>query len=158
MVTGVTGGSGVSVSNNNINYSSSITIQNNQSFFIRATSPPFNTDPNGLTNSSTFSVTVGTIQRFFTLTTRAPDVEETFNYSNESDYVPYPDIDTIPDPDADIRNQSNPYIQTDTLLVDDVELGNPYGVEIKSSDPNVQIRVKRFGQSVFGGWQDVRSI
>jgi hypothetical protein len=158
MVTTVTGGSGVSVSNNNINFSSSITISNNQSFFIRATSPPFNTDPNGLTNTASFSVTVGTVQRFFTLSTRAPDVNETFNYSNESDYVPYPDIDTIPDPDADIRNQSNPYIQTDTLLVDDVELGNPYGVEIKSSDPNVQIRVKRFGQSAFSGWQDVRSI
>ncbi len=158
MLTNVTGGSGVSVSNNNINYSSFTTVQNNQDIYIRVTSLPFNTSPDGLTNSSTHSITIGTLQRFFTVTTRAPDVNETFNYSNESDYVPYPDIDTIPDPDADIRNQSNPYIQTDTLLVDDVELGNPYGVEIKSSDPNVQIRVKRFGQSVFGGWQDVRSI
>ncbi len=154
----VSAGPGTSVSTNNVNYSSSITIQNNQSFFIRATSPPFNTNPNGLTNTASFSVTVGTVQRFFTLTTRAPDVNETFNYSNKSDYVPYPDIDTIPDPDPDIRNQSNPYIQTNTLLVDDVELGNPYGVEIKSDKPDTQVRIRRSGQTSFGTWQDVRSI
>jgi hypothetical protein len=154
----VSAGPGTSVSTNNSNFSSSITIQNNQTFYIRATSPPFNTNPNGLTNSASFSVTVGTVQRFFTLTTRAPDVNETFNYSNKSDYVPYPDIDTIPDPDPDIRNQSNPYIQTNTLLVDDVELGNPYGVEIKSDKPDTQVRIRRSGQTSFGTWQDVRSI
>ncbi len=158
MVTSVTGGPGVSVSNNNVNFSSSTTIQNNGIFYVRVTSLPFNTDPNGLTNTGTYSVTVGTIQRFFTVTTRAPDVNETFNYSNKSDYVPFPDIDTIPDPDADPRNQSNQYITSETLLIDDVELGTPNGVEIKSSDPNVQIRVKRFGQSTFSSWQDIRSI
>lgn len=154
----VSAGPGTSVSTNNATYSSSVTIQNNQSFFIRATSPPFNTNPNGLTNTASFSVTVGTVQRFFTLTTRAPDVNETFNYSNQSDYVPYPDIDTIPDPDPDIRNQSNPYIQTNTLLIDDIELGTPNGVEIKTNNPNAQVRIKRSGQTTFGGWQDVRSI
>jgi hypothetical protein len=158
MVTSVTGGPGTSVSTNNVNFSSSVTIQNNGIFYVRVTSPPFNTSPDGLTNTASFSVTVGTVQRFFTVTTRAPDVNETFNYSNQSDYVPYPDIDTIPDPDADIRNQSNPYIQTNTLLIDDVELGNPYGVEIKVDNPNSQVRIRRSGQASFGTWQDVRSI
>jgi hypothetical protein len=158
MLTNVTGGSGVSVSNNNINYSSFTTVQNNQDIYIRVTSLPFNTDPNGLTNTASFSVTVGTVQRFFTLTTRAPDVNETFNFSNKEDYVPYPDIDTIPDPDADIRNQSNPYLVSETLLIDDIELGSPTGVEIKVDNPNAQIRVKRSGSSTFENWQDVRSI
>jgi hypothetical protein len=158
MRTSITAGPGAEVSNNNINWSNSVLIQNNQTCYVRAFSPPFNTDANGLTNSSTYFVIVGTVQRFFTITTRAPDVAETFNYSNKEDYVPTPDIDTIPDPNADITNQANPYIVSDTLLIDDVELANPNGVEIKVDNPNAQVRVKRSGQSTFGPWEDVRSI
>jgi hypothetical protein len=158
MVTGVTGGTGVSVSNNNVNFSSFTTIQNNQNVYVRVTSLPFSTDPSGLTNAASFDVTIGTVQRFFTVTTRAPDVNETFNFVDRDDYVPFPDIDTIPDPDSDIRNQSNEYLISETLLVDDVELGNPNGVEIKLDKPDAQIRVKRFGESTFGSWQNVREI
>jgi hypothetical protein len=141
------GGPGVQVSTNNSSWAGSVFVSNNNPLFVRAVSPPFNTDPSGLTNSSSFYVDVGPIRRFFTLTTRAPDVNETFNYPNEDDRVPFPDIDTIPDP-------AEPYIISNTLTVDDIEIP----VEIKTNNSNVQIRKKTPGSSAWGEWIDIRSI
>ena len=141
------GGPGVQVSTNNSSWAGSVFVSNNNPLFARAVSPPFNTDPSGLTNSAQFYVDVGPLRRFFTLTTRAPDVNETFNYPNEDDRVPFPDIDTIPDP-------AEPYIVSNTLIVDDVEID----VELKTNNSNAQIRVKQAGSFTWGSWQDVRSI
>jgi uncharacterized Zn-binding protein involved in type VI secretion len=146
------GGAGVQVSTNGSSWSSgSISIVNGNQFWVRATSPPFNTDPSGLTNTSTFSATVGPLTRSFSLTTRAPDVNETFNYSNEDDRVPFPDIDTITTPPD---NPAEQYISTNTLSVDDIEIP----VEIKTNNSNCQVRIKSAGASSFGSWRDVRSI
>lgn len=147
MNTFVTGGPGVQVSNNNSTWTSSILISNGNNLWVRAVSPAFNTDPSGLTNSSQFYVDVGTVRRFFTLTTRAPDVNETFNISNYDDNVPFPDIDTIP-------GSPNQYITTAALTVDDVEID----VELKTNNSNTQVRIKPAGSTAFGSWQDVRSI
>jgi hypothetical protein len=145
MITAVTGGPGVQVSNNNINWGGTTTITNGQQLFVRVFSLPFNTDPSGLTNSSQFYVDVGPVRRFFTVTTRAPDVNETFNYPNEDDALPFPDIDTIP-------GSPDQYIISNTLTVDDIEIP----VEIKVSNPNAQVRITKSGVS--GNWQDVRNI
>ncbi len=155
MITAVTGGPGVQVSTNSTSWASTIYISNGNSLYVRATSLGFNTDPNGLTNSATFYVDVGTLRRFFTITTRAPIVQEIFDIANYNNKVPFPDIDTIgtaPD------HPAQPFIQTDTLTIDDVELSNPNGVEIKTNNPNVQVRKRRLGQSSFTSWKDVRSI
>jgi hypothetical protein len=141
------GGPGVQVSTNNTSWSGSVFVSNNNPLFARAVSPPFNTNPSGLTNSSQFYVDVGPLRRFFTLTTRAPDVNESFNYPNEDDRVPFPDIDTIPDP-------AEPYIVSNTLTVDDVEID----VELKTNNSNAQVRVKQAGSSTWGNWTDIRSI
>jgi hypothetical protein len=147
MVTSVNGGPGVQVSNNNSSWSSTTLISPNGNVWVRAVSPAFNTDPSGLTNSSQFYVDIGTVRRFFTLTTRAPDVNETFNISNYDDKVPYPDIDTI-------AGSPDQYITTAPLTVDDVEID----VEVQTNNSNAQVRIKPAGSTAFGSWQDVRSI
>ena len=152
MVTGVTGLNGATVSKNNTNsWTTTMTIDPNNSVQVRFFSLGFNQSPEGLTNSTTYGVTIGTQTAYFTATTRAPDVNETFNLPNESDRVPYPDIDTIDEP-------SEEYIVSNTLSVDDIELQNPSGVEIRTNNGNAQIRKKITGTSTWGSWQDVRSI
>ena len=151
METTVSAGPGVQVSNNSVNWSGSVLVSNGNVVFARASSPPFNTNPAGLTNSSQFYIDVGPSRRFFTLTTRAPDVSETFNFSNEDDRVPFPDIDTITTPPD---NPAEPYISSNTLSVDDIEIP----VEVKTNNSNTQIRVKRAGASSWENWQDIRSI
>jgi hypothetical protein len=146
MITTVTGGPGVQVSNNGNSYSNTITITNNQQFYIRVFSLPFNQDPSGLTNSTSYYVDVGPTRRSFTVTTRAPDVSETFNLSNKDDTLPYPDIDTLP-------GSPDQYIISDPVTIDDVEID----VEVKTSNPNVQVRIKESGSTTFGSWQNVRS-
>ena len=151
MLTTVTAGPGVQVSTNNINWSSTTLVSPNGIALVRAVSPAFNTDPSGLTNSAQFYIDVGPVRRFFTLTTRAPDVNETFNYSNEDDRVPFPDIDTITTPPD---NPAEQYISSNTLNVDDIEIP----VEIRTNNSNIQVRVKRSGASSWENWQDTRSI
>ena len=151
MQTTVSAGPGVQVSNNSVNWSGSVLVSNNNVVFARASSPSFNTDPSGLTNSSQFYIDIGPVRRFFTLTTRAPDVSETFNLSNKDDRVPFPDIDTITTPPD---NPAEQYISSNTLNVDDIEIP----VEVKTNNSNIQIRVKRAGASSWENWQDTRSI
>jgi hypothetical protein len=147
MITVASGGPGVQVSTNGVNYANTTTISNNQQLYVKVFSLPFNTDPSGLTNSTQYYVDVGPTRSTFTVTTRAPDVNETFNYPNEDDRLPSPDIDTIPGtPDS--------YITSDTLTVDDIEIP----VEVKVSNPNVQVRIKPSGSTNWNNWQDVRSI
>jgi hypothetical protein len=145
MITVASGGPGVQVSNNGINYSATTTIGNNQILYIKVFSLPFNQDPSGLTNSIEYYVDLGPSRANFTVTTRAPDVNETFDYSNLDDKLPFPDIDTIP-------GSPDPYITTGPLDIDDIEIP----VEIKVSNPNAQVRIRKSG--TLGNWQDVRSI
>jgi len=152
MITSVTGLNGATVSKNNTtSWNTKMTIDPNNSVQVRFFSLGFNQSPEGLTNSTTYGVTIGTQTAYFTATTRAPDVNETFNLPDEVDRVPYPDIDTIDEP-------SEQYIVSNTLSVDDIELINPSGVEIRTNNGNAQIRKKITGTSTWGPWQDVRSI
>jgi hypothetical protein len=155
MITAVTGGPGVQVSTNSTSWASTIFIANGNSLYVRATSLGFNTDPNGLANSTTFYVDVGPLRRFFTITTRAPIVQEIFNIANYNNKVPFPDIDTI---ESGPEHPAQQFIETATLTIDDVELSNPNGVEIKTNNPNVQVRKRRLGQTSFTSWKDLRSI
>jgi hypothetical protein len=156
MITAVSGLNGATVAKNGSgSYSSTIFISPGDRVDVRFISAPFNQDPNGLTNTVTYGVQIGPRQAFFTATTRAPVVREVFNYSNHNDKVPFPDIDTIETAPDDPAQQ---FIQTETLIIDDVELANPSGVEIKTNNPNVQVRRRRQGQLNFEDWIDTRSI
>jgi hypothetical protein len=146
MITVVSGGPGVQVSTNGVNYSNTTTISNTQILYIKVFSLPFNTDPSGLTNSIQYYVDLGPTRANFTVTTRAPDVSETFNYPNEDDALPFPDIDTIP-------GSPDQYITSNTLTVDDIEIP----VEVKVSNSNAQVRIKPSGSTNWNNWQDVRS-
>jgi hypothetical protein len=57
-----------------------------------------------------------------------------------------------------VSEPSLPYLTSDTLTIDDIELQNPSGVEFKTSNPNTQVRIKRQGATTFSDWIDVRSI
>jgi len=139
--------SGLQASTNQSNWSNAIYITNNQGLYLRFTSQPFNTDPSGLTNPRTYSFSVGTLSKTFTATTRAPDVNETFDFGDNATVAyPYPDIDII-------SNTPTQYIESPTTLtVDDIEIP----VEIKVDQPNAEIRIKAFGNSTFGSWTNVR--
>ena len=155
----VTGGPGVEVSVNSGATWSTGSLLNTSGgtagIRARVTSEPFNPDFTGQTNvSPTYSLTIGSVTRTFTISTRAPDVEETFNIPNYDDYVPNPDIDTIPDVDPAPENQSNLFIVSNTLDVDDIEIEVP----IRTDNPDVQVRIKKNGASLFGAWQDITEI
>jgi hypothetical protein len=155
----VTGGPGVEVSINSGATWSTGSLLNSSGgtagIRARVTSEPFNLDFTGQTNTSQqYSLTIGSVTRFFNITTRAPDVQETFDIPNYDNYVPNPDIDTIPDVDPQPENQSNLYIVSGTLNVDDIEIEVP----IRTDDPNVQVRVRKNGSPLFGPWQDITQI
>jgi hypothetical protein len=152
MGTNIVGGPGVSVSSNNSTYSSSVNATAGLQLYIRFVSLDFNKNPSGLTNSKSLYVDIGPLRKFFTATTRAPDVNETFNLANKSDALPFPDIDTIASPSP------TQYLVSDTLSVDDIELADPDGVEIKVNQPSAQVRKKISGSTTWGAWTDVRSI
>jgi len=150
MTTAVTAvSSGLQVSKNNSNFSQVVYITNSQGFWLRFTSDPFNTDPSGLkTSPKVLSYTVGTCSSSITIRTRAPDVEETFDFGDNSGAYPYPDIDQV-------SNTPNQYLSSPTsVTVDDVDIS----VEIKTDNSDAQIRIKPQGSAAFGNWQSTRSI
>ena len=139
---------GLDATLNGSSFSSTQYISNGQTFYLRFTSQPFNADPSGLPNPRTYNFSVGTVSASFTATTRAPDVNETFDFGDNAGNFPYPDIDQV-------ANTPDPYTSSNTIItVDDVDID----VEIKTNTPDVQIRVKQAGTQTFGSWQSTRQI
>lgn len=147
MITSVSAGpDSVQVSKNSINYSNSIFISNGDSLWVKATSLPLNTDQNGAPNVKELYVDVGPVRRYFYLTTREPDIEETFDMGDNKSSWPYPKIDIT-------AATVNPYtVSPTTLTVDDIELATPYGTELTVTESEAQVRVKTSGTSTFGSW------
>jgi hypothetical protein len=114
-------------------------INSGQNVYIRFIPAPFNTDLSGVsvnsnvgkTNDRVKSVKVGSKAAFnVTYRTRAPVIKESFNYGNQTGYVPNPDIDFInPDP--------NVYMVTNSVACNDIEIDVP----IRSTNSNVQVSV-----------------
>lgn len=155
----VGGDAGIDASVSGAPFSGSNTIVNGQSLQVRATSRSFNQSPDGLVNTFNFYVIVGTLRKDFQFITRAPDVNETFDFEHEDNKVPFPKIDTT-------NEASLQFIETDPIvLVDDIELFSngaigdlsTTGVELKANNPNVQVKIKKPGQE-FGAWVYVRQI
>jgi len=155
MITAITTlSAGLEASLTGSSWSSVIYISNSQSFLLRFTSPPFNTDPSGLSNSTTYNYTVGTLSKSLTISTRAPDVGELFDFGDSSVNYPFPDIDTV-------ANTPQQYIISPTTITMG-DSGRPpdaeIPVEIKSSNPDIQIRIKPQGSSIYNDWQNIRQI
>jgi Galactose binding lectin domain len=150
MNTIVTASTGVDVSLNGSSWSAQVYVNNNQSIFLRTSTLGFNTDPKGLVNNKNCYVDVGPLRKFFSVTTRAPNIEEIFDFPDSALNFPYPDIDQV-------ANTPTPYIVDPLDLgINDVELATPYGTEITSSLPEVQVRIKTSGTSTYGSWLYLR--
>ena len=123
---------------------------------FRFDAPPFNTDENGLTNTQTFTFTVGTRSFSFNATTRAPNVEEIFDFGDLKNAVPFP-APNYTGPAAD----SKEYLVSPTVVEEfvdnwNIELEYPYGVQVKSDDENLEVNVKNITETQFdpNGWEN----
>lgn len=127
-------------------FSNPKTFTNGSAVVLKFTSLPFNTDISGQTgiygktNVKTMRVTIGSQSFDVTATTRAPRISEDFNYTNKLSQYPFEDIDLIDNAPAD-------YLTSAVVTADDIEIP----VEIKSSDPNLQVNINGTG------WQNIRS-
>lgn len=172
MPTFVIAGPGVAVETDGGGFSSQRIITNGQRLTIRVTTEPFNTDENGLVNEKTVYVTIGTVQFNFLVQTRPPVVLELFDFGDNQFTIPYPKIDTTDE-------ISQPYIGSPTIVEEtvsdwQVELENPFGVQIKTKDikysppttteftdissqntSQAQVNIKRQGEIDFddGNWK-----
>jgi len=146
--------SGVRIGLNTTNFGSSRTVPIGGIFYIEFTSLDYNTSTTvggtnaqgeiiGQTNTLTFQIEAGTDIVNVDAVTKAPVIQEAFDFSSSVDTYPYPDIDVVPEePNTDQFTLSN------EINLDDVEVD----VEVKSSNPDVQVRING------GGWQDIRQI
>ena len=149
--------SGTNVSDNGINWTSEDKlIQVNGTLYVRWTSLPFNTDTTpggtnsngeviGQTNSRNINCNLGSTSFSFTATTRAPVIEETFNFEG----INPPPTGALPNPDIDTNTINDPeFIFTGGQTMNDIEID----VEIKTSDGNAQVEING------GPWLDMREI
>jgi hypothetical protein len=152
----VTCGTGLNFSTNQSTWNSTGTISNGQTLYLRAFSAGFNytlnSDGTSQTNSKELVITIGTVTKTFYYITRAPETQEDFSLAATLQAYPYEDIDVVPDPNT------TEYLETNSVLMDDIEFPSSNGLEVKADDPNVQVRIRRSGDSVFGQWQDIREI
>jgi hypothetical protein len=137
-------------------FTRSITVNNNATIRIRFPAPDFSQDPATLDNTVEYYVDIGTLRKYFTVTTRAPRDDEIFDFGDIKNSVPYP---------APPGNDENPpeyLVSPDTVepTAEDweVELQNPNnvtfqsGVEVKTTyNDQAQVRVRPFGGS-WGSW------
>ena len=126
---------------------SPILASNGETVKLRITTLPYNTDISGVsgvygkTNTLVVPVTIGSNTFNVNVITKAPVIQETFDFGDVNNQYPYEDIDLV---EATV----NPYIQTGQILVDNVDIP----VEVKSDDPSTQVNING------SGWKDVRSI
>ena len=144
MVTSVVAGPGVQVlGSSGTGYTTSTTITSGSTLNIRVYAEPFNTDENGLVNEKTVSITVGCQTVSFKVQTRAPVVQEIFDFGDNQFAYPYPKVDTRvvgePLPDGGTYQTPQTHLLSPTIVEPsadawEVELESPFGVQIKAKD------------------------
>ncbi len=110
----------------------------------RTTTMPFNTDissGSAQTNSKTVTVTTPSGSFNVTFTTRAPIVNEVFNYANNIGKYPFEDIDLI-------TNSPIEHVTSGQQTMNDIEIP----VEIKLDSPDAQVSINN------QTWQYTREI
>jgi len=129
--------------------------------YLQFTSLPFNNNISGQTgiygntNTKTVPITVGSQSFTVTIQTRAPIISEEF----PSDF--YFINQSLPNPDIDVINSPTPsqYLVSTEMVIDDVELSaSTNSVEIKTDNPDLEVRIKPSGTSSYGNWKNVRQI
>jgi hypothetical protein len=148
----------VSSTSSGVTFSSSSTsgfnnpklMTSGQNVYIRFIPAPFNTDLSGVPVSSTVgktndrvkSVTVGSKAAFnVTYRTRAPVIKESFNYGNQTGYLPNPDIDLLVSPDPNV------YMITNSVTCNDIEIDVP----VRTTNSSAQV-------SVNDSWNNVENL
>jgi hypothetical protein len=135
-------GSGNFVGNGG-SFSGTKSFNNGETLELRTTTLPFNLDTSGTsgaTNSKTVTISFPNYDIIVTITTKAPIIEEIFDYPDNINKYPYEDIDLI-------SNTPTENITTAQLEMNDIDIP----VEFKASDGNTQININGTG------WVDVRS-
>lgn len=83
----------------------------------------------------------------FDIITREPIVEEKFDFENNINKVPYPGkndpLQLYDYTGPDIINQWLVVNSGGPIIIDDVELADPYGVQIKSNNSNIEVKSNR---------------
>lgn len=140
-------------------FTRSITVRNNDVVRIKFPTPDFNQDPETLDNSVEYYVDIGTIRKYFTVTTRAAEDREIFDFGDISQEIPFP---RPPGNDPSDGPSTEFLVSPDTVepTADqwEIELQNPNlvtfksGVEVKTTyNDKAQVRIKPFGGS-WGSW------
>ena len=128
-------------------FSGSRNFNNGEQVLLRTTTLPYNTDVTGETGiygkTNTKTVTVTTPGGSFNVSviTAAPRINEIFDYADNTNKQPYPDIDLIP-------NTPTEYLTSAQIDADDIEI--PMEVKVDQEDAQISING--------GNWQDVREI
>ena len=133
----------------NNSFGGSVNFSNGQTVQLRTTTLPFNTDMTGVSSTDTFgntntkvvSVSTPSGNIFVSFQTRAPRVQEDFDYSDNLNTFPYEDIDLV-------TNNPLEFSVSAKIDVDDIEIPQ----EIKTNDPDVQVSINS------GEWQNIREI
>lgn len=130
-------------------WSGDLFVAPNQTLTIRFRTPPLNPDPEGLPNVVEHFVEIGTVRKYFSVSTRSPFTDENFDFEDNSNVYPYPKIHTTPLPIPE------PYIISNmpgsaTLIIDDTDLSNidttqnQGGIELKTTlNDQVEVRYER---------------
>jgi hypothetical protein len=144
-------------------------VEPGQSIRVRTTSLPFNTDISdnptmGKQNIKEVYLDFGEsrtagqdycYRTTFKVITRAPIVEEIFNFADNKFNIPYPR-----DPSYTGDEEAKEYMKSPTTVsVDEVELVDPYGVPIRADDTKLQANVTRVGNPPSdNNWKNVDPI
>lgn len=143
-----TTGNGNFMGNSNA-YAGSINFGVGNQVKLRTTSLPFSTDLTGVAADATFGNTNSKVVQVthpggvlnVTVTTKAPVIKEGFDYYDNVNQFPQPDIDLI-------VNDPPPYINSAQLEADNIEIP----MEIKMDDPDAQVSINN------GAWQNTREM
>jgi len=124
-----------------LSYTTTALYTNGSVVNIKVVTLPFNNDENGLVNEMTCTIDIGRTQVEFMSQTRAPVVEEIFDFGDNKQSIPYPQ-----GPDGALETYTGgqtaiPHLQSPTVIYPgteienwDVELENPWGVQIRAAD------------------------
>jgi hypothetical protein len=141
-----TSGSGNFIGNSG-SFAGTKLFNNGDTIQLRTTTLPFNTDISGETgiygkeNIKTITVTTPSGSFNVTVGTRAPRINEDFDYANNINKYPYEDIDFV-------TNTPTEFLTSAQVNANDIEID----MEIKVDKPGAQVSING------GGWQNARSI
>lgn len=162
-----------------LSYTSQALYSNGSVVNLKVITLPFNTDESGIVNEQTCTVEIGRTTVTFLSQTRAPVVEELFDFGDRKQNIPYPQgadgaLETYTGNQTAVQ-----YLQSPTVIYPstqsenwDVELQNPYGVQIKAkdikrqnkgdprdsfsnlsgNDTDLEVNVQRFGDTPNTTW------